>query len=131
VDHALFHFLSQLKQQYKSWHSSSLMPVTMQFKSEFAGQETEAYQAQVFFDSQNAEAGFSPLSQLRAHFLEYGRLLLTFLMLYVQGRILMSQNYLLTCKLRMWDVAFFYMRVQIFLMRLVHGFPPGECWPRK
>lgn len=103
----------------------------MQLKSQFIGQETEAYQAQVLFDSQNSEAQPSPLSQLGAHFLEYGRLLLTFLKLYVQGRILMSQNYLLTCKLRMWDLAFFYMRVQIFLTRLVHGFPPGECWPRK
>jgi hypothetical protein len=103
----------------------------MQFKSQFIGQETEAYQAQVLSDSQNTEAQPFHVSQLRAHFLEYGRLLLTFLRLYVQGRILMSQNYLLTCKLRMWDVAFFYMRVQIFLTRLIHGFPPSECWPRK
>lgn len=103
----------------------------MQFKSQLAGPETDTYSSEVFFDSQSTETAPSPLSQLRAQFLDYGSLLVTFLKLYVQGRILMSQNYVLSCKLRMWDAVFLYMKVQIFFSRLAHGFPPGQCWPRK
>jgi hypothetical protein len=103
----------------------------MQLNSQYIGQEAEANPSQVLYDSQNIQTESSPLPQLRAQFFEYGQLLMTFLKLYLQSRILMTQNYVLTCKLRMWDAVFFYMRVQIFLMRLAHGFPPGECWPRK
>ena len=103
----------------------------MQIKSQLVGHETGTYPLEALFDSQNAEAAPSPLLQLRAQISEYGSLLVTFLKLYVQGRILMSQNYLLTCKLRMWDVVFLYLKVQIFFSRLAHGFPPGQCWPRK
>jgi hypothetical protein len=126
----LFDFCLQFNQRRKSWHSSSF-PIAMQVKSWFSGQEAKTYPVQVVLDSQGTEVEPSNLAKLQAHFLEYGRLLLTFLKLYLQSRILMSQNYLLTCKLRMWDAVFFYLRVQIVLIRLTHGFPVGECWPRK
>ena len=103
----------------------------MQLKSQLANHEAGTYSSEVLFNSQNVEAMPSPLSQLRTQISEYGSLLVTFLKLYVQGRILMSQNYLLSCQLRMWDAAFLYMKVQIFFMRLARGFPPGQCWPRK
>jgi hypothetical protein len=103
----------------------------MQLKSRFSGQDAETYPAQVFLDSGNADVEPSPLTQLRAHVLEYGRLLLTFFMLYLQGRILMARNYLLSCKLQMWNAVFLYFKIQIFFTRLVHGFPVGQCWPRK
>jgi hypothetical protein len=103
----------------------------MQLNSRFSGQEAETYPAQAFFDSRDMVVESSPFTQLRAHVFEYGRLLLTFLNLYVQGRILMARNYVLSCKLRMWDTVFLYFKVQIFLTRLVRGMPVGECWPRK
>jgi hypothetical protein len=103
----------------------------MQLNSRFSGQEAETYPAQVFLGSQNTTVEPSLLAQLRAHAFEYGSLILTFLKLYLQGRILMARNYLLSCKLRMWDAAFLYFKIQIFFMRLAHGFPVGKCWPRK
>jgi hypothetical protein len=103
----------------------------MQLNSPFNGEEAEIYPAQAFFDSPDMAAESSPFTQLRAHVFEYGRLLVTFLNLYVQGRILMARNYVLSCKLRMWDAVFLYFKVQIFLTRLFHGMPVGECWPRK
>lgn len=62
---------------------------------------------------------------------EYARLLGTFLKLYCQARLLMAQNYLLSCKLRAWEVVFLYLRVRIFFVRLAHGLPMGQCWPRE
>jgi hypothetical protein len=29
----------------------------------------------------------------------------------------------------MWDAVFLYFKIQIFLIRLSHGFPVNECWP--
>lgn len=106
----------------------------MECKSRFSGQyvqDAEVYPAQILFSSSNRSVDPSALSQLQRHFLEYGWLLLTFLKLYVQGRILIAQNHILSFKLRMWDVTFFYYRVEIFVMRLAHGFPLDQCWPRK
>ena len=71
------------------------------------------------------------LTPLGKHFVEYGRLFLTFLSLYFQGRILMVQNFILSCKLQMWELAFIYFKLQIFFVRLANGFPFDECWPRK
>ena len=71
------------------------------------------------------------LSRLGKHFVEYGRLFLTFLHLYFQGRILVVQNFILSCKLQMWELAFVYIKLQIFFVRLSNGFPFEECWPRK
>lgn len=62
---------------------------------------------------------------------EFGCLFITFLKLYFQGRMLIMQNHILSFKLRMWEVVFLYLRVQIFLTRLAHGCPVGQCWPRK
>lgn len=62
---------------------------------------------------------------------EFGNLFITFLKLYFQGRILILQNHILSFKLQMWEVVFLYLRVQIFLTRLAHGCPVGQCWPRK
>jgi hypothetical protein len=67
--------------------------------------------------------------QLRTHFLEYGRLGLTLAKLYFQSRVLMMQNFILSCRLRMWDAVFVYFKLQIFLVRLSYGFPLSECWP--
>jgi hypothetical protein len=103
----------------------------MQLKSRFNEQYAETYPAQVFLDSQSAEVETSNLTRLQSLFWEYSSLLVTFVKLYFQGRILMAQNYVLACKLRMWDAVFLYMRVQIFLIRFSNGFPVGECWPRR
>lgn len=64
-----------------------------------------------------------------ARFIEYGRLGLTLMKLYFQSRILMAQNFILSCRLRMWDAIFVYCKIQIFFIRLYYGFPIGECWP--
>jgi hypothetical protein len=67
--------------------------------------------------------------QLRSRFLEYGSLILILMKLYFQGRMLMAQNYILSCRLRMWDAVFVYFKIQIFLIRLANGFPLDQCWP--
>ncbi|HEY1788993.1 MAG TPA: hypothetical protein VGJ73_12595 [Verrucomicrobiae bacterium] len=69
------------------------------------------------------------LKQLRTHFLEYGRMGLVLLDLYLQGRVLKAQNFILSCRLRMWDAVFVYFKIQIFFIRLSYGFPLSECWP--
>jgi hypothetical protein len=43
--------------------------------------------------------------------------------------MLMIQNYILSCRIRMWDAVFIYFKFQIFLIRLSNGFPLDECWP--
>ena len=63
------------------------------------------------------------------HYLEYGRLGIILVKLYCQSRVLLAQNFLLNCRLRMWDAVFLYFKIQIFLIRLSHGFPVNECWP--
>jgi hypothetical protein len=106
----------------------------MECKSRFSSQyvqDAETYPAQILFSSSNRSADPSALTQLLRHFLEYGPLLLTLIKLYVQGRVLIAQNYVVSCRLRMLDVTFFYCRIQIFFMRLSHGFPLDQCWPRK
>lgn len=70
-------------------------------------------------------------NRLWAKLLEHSGLLITFLKLYVEYRILVIKNSLLSWKLQMWEVTFLYLRVRIFLARLANGFPIGECWPRK
>jgi hypothetical protein len=70
-------------------------------------------------------------NRLRMQFLEYSGLLITFLKLFVEYRILVIKNSLLSWRLQMWEVTFLYLRVRIFFTRLVNGFPIGECWPRK
>ena len=82
--------------------------------------------------SLDSDASFvNALGRLGKHFVEYGSLFLTFLSLYFQGRILMVQNFILSCKLQMWELAFVYLKFQIFFVRLANGFPFDECWPRK
>jgi hypothetical protein len=66
---------------------------------------------------------------LRTHLLEYGRLVVILAKLYFQGRVLMMQNFILSCRLRMWDAVFIYFKIQIFFVRLSYGFPIDECWP--
>jgi hypothetical protein len=70
-------------------------------------------------------------NRLRMQFLEYGGLLITFLKLFVEYRVLVIKNSFLSYRLQMWEVSFLYLRVRIFLTRFVNGFPIGECWPRK
>jgi hypothetical protein len=67
----------------------------------------------------------------RRQLMEFGFLFVAFVKLYFQARFLMVQNYILNCKLRMWEAVFLYLRVQIFLTRLAQGIPVGQCWPRK
>lgn len=74
---------------------------------------------------------FSAPTRLGLHFLEYARLLVIFLKLYCQGRILVARNYILSRKLQLWEVVFLYYRVRIFFTRLANGFPVGQCWPRE
>jgi hypothetical protein len=74
---------------------------------------------------------FSPLASPGGHFLEYARLLVIFLKLYCQARILVVRNHLLSFKLQLWEVVFLYFRVRIFFTRLANGFPVGQCWPRE
>jgi hypothetical protein len=79
-------------------------------------------------ETQPAEQRALP-RQLRTHFLEYGRLGLLLAKLYFEGRMLMAQNFILSCRLRMWDAVFIYFKIQIFFVRLSYGFPINECWP--
>jgi hypothetical protein len=64
-------------------------------------------------------------------FKEYCSLLPMYFKLYYGNRILAAQNFILSCKLQMWTFTFLCMKVRIFFMRLAHGFPVDECWPRK
>jgi hypothetical protein len=68
---------------------------------------------------------------LATQFSEYAALLLTLSKLYFQGRVLVMQNFILSCKLQMWELAFVYFKLQIFFVRLANGFPLGQCWPKK
>lgn len=68
--------------------------------------------------------------RLWSELFDYSGLYITFFKLYFQERILAGQNLLLSCKLRLWELAFMYVRLQIFLIRLARGFPISECWPR-
>lgn len=68
---------------------------------------------------------------LAGHLGEYARLYATFIKLYLQGRMLIAQNLVLSCRLQMWEVTFLCLRTRIFFTRLAHGFPLAECWPRK
>jgi hypothetical protein len=74
-------------------------------------------------------ANQASFKRLRLNFLEYGRLGLTLIKLYVQSRVLVAQNFILSCRLRIWDIVFLYFKIQIFLIRLSHGFPISVCWP--
>jgi hypothetical protein len=69
------------------------------------------------------------LKRLSMNLLECGRLAFTLVKLYSQSRLLMMQNFILNCRLRMWDVVFTYFKIQIFFIRLSYGFPLDKCWP--
>ena len=69
------------------------------------------------------------IKSLRTHLAEYAGLVATLAKLYFQSRVLMAQNYILSCRLRMWDAVFVYFKIQIFLVRLSYGYPLGQCWP--
>jgi hypothetical protein len=71
----------------------------------------------------------APLKHLWTNLLECGRLAITLIKLYSQSRALMMQNFVLNCRLRMWDVVFIYFKIQIFFIRLSYGFSLDECWP--
>lgn len=68
-------------------------------------------------------------SQQPGRLREYVRLCLAFFKVYFEGRILVAQNLILTCRLQLWEITFLYLRIQIFLVRLARGFPVAECWP--
>lgn len=67
--------------------------------------------------------------RLKTHLVEYAGLGLTLAKLYFQARILIAQNFILNCKLRMWDAVFVFFKIQIFFIRLSCGFPLADCWP--
>lgn len=69
------------------------------------------------------------LKRLWRNLPDYGRLVFILTKLYFQSRLLMIQNSILSCRLRMWDVVFVYFKIQIFLIRLSYGFPLDKCWP--
>jgi hypothetical protein len=71
----------------------------------------------------------APLGRLRTHLVEYAGLGATLAKLYFQSRVLMAQNFILSCRLRMWDAVFVYFKIQIFLIRLSYGCPLADCWP--
>jgi hypothetical protein len=71
----------------------------------------------------------APLKRLRTLFQEYGRMGFTLAKLYCHSRLLMMQNYILSCRLRLWDVVFVCFKIQIFLIRFSYGFPLDQCWP--
>jgi hypothetical protein len=73
----------------------------------------------------------APNASLRSHFLEYVRLAILFARLHCENRRIAAQNFLLSCKLQVWQVVFLYFRIQIFFIRLAHGLPVSQCWPRK
>jgi hypothetical protein len=74
-----------------------------------------------------AERGF--LNLFLRNLADYVRLSITLAKLYFQARMLMVQNYLLNCRLRMWDVVFVYFKIQIFFIRFSYGYPLHDCWP--
>jgi hypothetical protein len=69
-------------------------------------------------------------ARLATQFLEFGRLLALFLKFYFHARLLMAQNRILNLKLQLWEITFWCSKLQIFFIRLAHGFPLSECWPR-
>jgi hypothetical protein len=69
-------------------------------------------------------------ARLAMQVLEFGSLLALFLKLYFHARLLMAQNRILNFKLQLWEITFWCSKVQIFFIRLAHGFPLSECWPR-
>lgn len=81
----------------------------------------------------NAELSISPVLNpgLRRHLSEYVRLLVLFVRLYCENRKIAAQNVVLNCKLQIWALVFFTFKIQIFLTRLVCGFPVHQCWPRR
>jgi len=68
---------------------------------------------------------------LHRHVREYGRLMLLFMKLYYENRVIAAQNFILDFRLQAWEVVLVYFRIQIFLMRFSRGFPVSECWPRR
>ena len=69
------------------------------------------------------------LGRLRNYLAVYTGLGFTLAKLYYQSQVLKARNFILSCRLRMWDVVFVYFKIQIFLIRLSYGSPLAECWP--
>ena len=67
--------------------------------------------------------------RLKTQLVEYAGLGFTLAKLYLYSRVLMAQNFILSCKLRMWDAVFVYFKIQISVIRLSCGYPLAECWP--
>src|SRR5215469_14322923 len=81
----------------------------------------------------NPALSFSPNlnPSLRSHLLEYVRLLALFARLYCANRMIAAQNFVLSCKLQLWEMVFFSYKIQIFFTRLAYGCPVNQCWPRR
>jgi hypothetical protein len=60
---------------------------------------------------------------------EYLRLLGIFSKLYFQARLLIIQNFMLSCRLQLCELPLTYLKVEIFIVRLSLGIPIGQCWP--
>jgi hypothetical protein len=60
---------------------------------------------------------------------EYARLLAIFFKLYLQARLLMVQNWMLSFRLQLLDLPLVYLKFEIFLVRLSLGIPLSQCWP--
>lgn len=72
----------------------------------------------------------SALKRGRIFFAEYCRMVPIFLKLYFQNRTIEAQNLVLSFQLRMYQLTFWYCKARIFLLRLAHGFPVSQCWPK-
>jgi hypothetical protein len=72
---------------------------------------------------------YAPRRTSRTRLLEYAGLLALFLKLYFQARLLMAQNYLLSCRLQLCELPLIYLKIEIFIVRLSLGFPLAQCWP--
>jgi hypothetical protein len=60
---------------------------------------------------------------------EYARLLVMFLKLYLQARLLMVQNWMAGIHLQLLELPLIYLKFEVFLVRLSLGHPLSRCWP--
>lgn len=66
---------------------------------------------------------------LRKRLWEYARLFAMLFKFYFQARLLMAQNYIMSCRLQLCELPLIYLKMQIFLFRLSLGLPLAQCWP--
>ncbi len=107
----------------------------MAWKSSFSGigqSEIDVCPTQIVFpfDNANVQSLDTSAGRLGQQLREYTQLAAMFTKLYYQNRLIAAQNFLLSCKLQAWALAFLSLKVQIFFSRLAGGCPVSECWPK-